>query len=225
MLPIAIHADRAFTPFEEISDAVVVIQGSKIIAVGQRGKIAMPRGARAMSARGKTIVPGFVDIHIHGAGGRDVMEGTPEALEIVAATVAAHGTTSIVATTVTASEMETCRSVRDIARFIHDAGLSPARELAAEIVGIHFEGPFISQARRGVHPPEWIAAPSPALLSRFLDEARGTGQILTLAPELPRALALVAIARDAGLVGSLGHTDANQQQTQTAIAAAEPVTR
>ncbi len=70
MLPIAIHADRAFTPFEEISDAVVVIQGSKISAVGQRGKVAMPRGAREMSARGKTIVPGFVDVHIHGAGGR-----------------------------------------------------------------------------------------------------------------------------------------------------------
>src|SRR5258708_13894839 len=222
MLPIAIHADRAFTPFEEISDAVVVIQGSKISAVGQRGKVEMPRGAREMSARGKTIVPGFVDVHIHGAGGRDVMEGTPEALEIVAATVAAHGTTSMVATTVTAREMETCRSVGDIAKFILDAGLSPARELAAEILGIHFEGPFISHARRGVHPPEWIAAPSPPLLLRFLDEARGTGQILTLAPELPGALELIAIAREAGLVVSLGHTDANHEQAQAAIAAGAP---
>jgi N-acetylglucosamine-6-phosphate deacetylase len=219
MLPIAIHADRAFTPFEEISDAVVVVQGSKISAVGQRGKIEMPRGAREMSARGKTIVPGFVDVHIHGAGGRDVMEGTPEALEIIAATVAAHGTTSMVATTVTASEMETCRSVGDIAKFILDAGLSPARELAAEILGIHFEGPFISHVRRGVHPAEWIAPPSPALLLRFLDEARGTGQILTLAPELPDALELIAIAREAGLVVSLGHTDANHEQAQAAIAA------
>ena len=219
MLPIAIHADRAFTPFEEISDAVVVIQGSKISAVGQRGKVEMPRGAREISAKGKTIVPGFVDVHIHGAGGRDVMEGTPEALEIVAATVAAHGTTSMVATTVTASEMETCRSIADIAKFILDAGLSPARELAAEILGIHFEGPFISQARRGVHPAEWIAAPSPPLLLRFLDEARGTGQILTLAPELPGALELIAIAREAGLVVSLGHTDANHEQAQAAIAA------
>jgi len=219
MLPIAIHADRAFTPFEEISDAVVVIQGSKISAVGQRGKVEMPRGAREISAKGKTIVPGFVDVHIHGAGGRDVMEGTPEALEIIAATVAAHGTTSMVATTVTASEMETCRSIADIAKFILDAGLSPAGELAAEILGIHFEGPFISQARRGVHPVEWIAAPSPPLLLRFLNEARGTGQILTLAPELPGALELIAIAREAGLVVSLGHTDANHEQAQAAIAA------
>src|ERR1700737_4473940 len=219
MLPITIHADRALTPFEEISDAVVVIHGSKITAVGQRGKVAMPRGAREIASKGKTIVPGFVDVHIHGAGGRDVMEGTPEALEIVAATVALHGTTSLVATTVTASEMETCRSVADISNFILESGLSPARELSAEIVGIHFEGPFISRARRGVHPVEWLAAPSPALLLRFLDQARGTGQILTLAPELPGALELIAIAREAGLVVSLGHTDANHEQAQAAIAA------
>src|SRR3979409_237171 len=151
MLPIAIHADRALTPFEEISDGVVVIQGSKITAVGQRGKVAMPRGAREIAAPGKTIVPGFVDVHIHGAGGHDVMEGPPEALEIIAATVAGHGTTSMVATTVPASELETCRSVADIAKFILAEGLSPARELSAEIVGIHFEGPFISPARRGGH--------------------------------------------------------------------------
>ncbi|MCU1340638.1 MAG: N-acetylglucosamine-6-phosphate deacetylase [Candidatus Acidoferrum typicum] len=219
MLPIAIHADRALTPFEEISDVVMVIQGSKISAVGPRGKVAMPRGAREIAAKGKTIVPGFVDVHIHGAGGHDVMEGTPEALEIIAATVAKHGTTSLVATTVTASEMETCRSIADIANFILNEGLSPARGLFAEILGLHFEGPFISQARRGVHPPEWIVAPSRSMLMRFLAEARGTGLILTLAPELPGALELIALAREAGLVVSLGHTDANLKQAQAAIAA------
>src|SRR5882762_1240167 len=124
MLPIAIHADCALTPFEEIPDAVIVIQGSKIIAVGQRGKVVMPRGARKVAAKGKTVVPGFVDVHIHGAGGHDVMEGTPEALEIVAATVAEHGTTSLVATTVTASELETCESVGGIALFILKSGQS-----------------------------------------------------------------------------------------------------
>ncbi|MBZ5699756.1 MAG: N-acetylglucosamine-6-phosphate deacetylase [Acidobacteriia bacterium] len=219
MLPIAIHAARALTPFEEISDAVVVVQGSKISAVGQRGMVAVPRGAREIAARGKTIVPGFVDVHIHGAGGHDVMEGTREALEIIVATVARYGTTSLLATTVTASEMQTCRSVAGIARFIFATGLSPVRELGAEILGIHFEGPFISHTRRGVHPAEWIAAPSPALLSRFLEEAQGTGEILTLAPELPGALELIAAARKAGLVVSLGHTDASHEQAQAAIAA------
>jgi N-acetylglucosamine-6-phosphate deacetylase len=219
MQPIVIHAGRAFTPFEEISDAVIVVQGSKISAVGQRGKVDLPRGVRELNASGRTVVPGFVDAHIHGAGGHDVMEGTREALEIIAATVAAHGTTSLVATTVTASEKETRGSVAGIAHFILNTSQYAARELSAEILGIHFEGPFISPARRGVHPAKWIVAPSRELLAEFLGEARGTAQILTLAPELPGALDLISVARQAGLVVSLGHTDATYEQAQAAIEA------
>jgi N-acetylglucosamine-6-phosphate deacetylase len=219
MQPIVIHADRAFTPSEEISDAVVVIQGSKISAVGQRGKVDLPRGAREINAGQKTVAPGFVDVHIHGAGGHDVMEGTREALEIIAATVSTHGTTSLVATTVTASDKETRDSVAGIAHFILNASQYATRELSAEILGIHFEGPFISPARRGVHPAKWIVPPSRELLAQLLGEARGTAQILTLAPELPGALDLISAARQAGLVVSLGHTDATYEQAQAAIEA------
>ena len=219
MQPIVIHADRALTPFEEIPDAVLVIQGGKISAVGRRGKVDLPRGVREIQASGKTVVPGFVDVHIHGAGGHDVMEGTREALEIIAATVAAHGTTSLVATTVTASENETRASVAGIAHFILNTSQYAARELSAEVLGIHFEGPFISAARRGVHPAKWIVPPSLELLAQLLAEARGTAQILTLAPELSGALDLIAAARKAGMVISLGHTDATYEQALAAIEA------
>jgi N-acetylglucosamine-6-phosphate deacetylase len=219
MRPIVIYADRAFTPYDEISDAVVVLQGSKIAAAGRRGKVDLPRGAREIHARGKTVVPGFVDVHIHGAGGHDVMEGSREALELVTATVAARGTTSLVATTVTASEKETRESVAGIAHFILNTSQFPTRDLAAEILGIHFEGPFISPARRGVHPAKWILEPSSDVLSKLLAEARGTAQILTLAPELPGALDLISAARKAGLVVSLGHTDATYEQARAAIEA------
>jgi N-acetylglucosamine-6-phosphate deacetylase len=219
MKPIVIHADRAFTPFEEISDAAVVIQGSKIAAIGKWGKVELPRGIHETRMAGKTVVPGFVDVHIHGAGGRDVMEGTREALEIIAATVAAHGTTSLVATSVTASERETQASVAGIAHFILNTSQYAVRELSAEVLGIHFEGPFISPARRGVHPAKWILAPSTEVLARLLKEACGTALILTLAPELPGALDLIAAARKAGVVVSLGHTDATYEQAQTAIEA------
>ena len=215
----AIFADRALTPFEEIPDSVLIVEGNRIEAVGRRGRVQVPHGAREIAARGKTIVPGFVDVHIHGAGGRDVMEAEAGALETVAATVARHGTTSLVATTVTASEEQTCRSVAGIGRFISQAREFPPRAPSGEILGIHFEGPFISRARRGVHPEQWIAAPSPALLSRFLAAANGTALILTLAPELPGALELVATARSAGLVVSLGHTDASYDEARAAIAA------
>jgi N-acetylglucosamine-6-phosphate deacetylase len=219
MQPIVIHADRALTPFKEIPDAIVVIQGSKIAAIGRKGKVETPRGVRVLRAAGKTVVPGFVDVHIHGAGGHDVMEGTQEALEIICATVAEHGTTSLVATTVTASERETQSSVAGIAQFILNTLEFPTRELAAEILGIHFEGPFISPARRGVHPAKWIASPSLETLAELLKQARGTALILTLAPEVSGALELIAAARKAGLVISLGHTDATYDQAVKAIEA------
>jgi N-acetylglucosamine-6-phosphate deacetylase len=88
---------------------------------------------------------------------------------------------------------------------------------AAELLGIHFEGPFISPARRGVHPPEWIAAPSQELLDRFLAAAGGSARILTLAPELDGALGLVDRACAAGLVVGLGHTNATYEEAIAAI--------
>jgi N-acetylglucosamine-6-phosphate deacetylase len=123
----------------------------------------------------------------------------------------------MVATTVTASEKETCDSVAAIANFILNTSQYPTRELSAEILGIHFEGPFISPERRGVHPAQWILPPSSDLFSQLLKEARGTAQILTLAPELPGALNLISVARKAGIVVSLGHTDATYEQAQAAI--------
>jgi N-acetylglucosamine-6-phosphate deacetylase len=221
MPPIAIYAERVLTPLEEIRDAMIVVDGARIAAVGRRGAIALPRGATEFSAgTGTTVIPGFVDVHIHGAGGHDVMEGTDEAFDAVTATVARHGTTSIVATTVTASPDETCRSVSAIARTTK-RGLTPSGSSAAraEILGVHFEGPFISAARRGVHPAEWIAAPSVALLERFLDAAGDAARILTLAPELPGALDLVGAARRSGLVAAIGHTDASYAEAEAAIAA------
>ena len=88
----------------------------------------------------------------------------------------------------------------------------------AEILGIHFEGPFISPARRGVHPVEWIAAPSLALFARMIDAAAGTARILTLAPEIPGGIELIDAARKAGIVAALGHTDATYEQAMDAIA-------
>jgi N-acetylglucosamine-6-phosphate deacetylase len=220
---VAIYAERALTPLEEIRDALILVDGARISAVGRRGEITVPRGAAEFSARaGSTLIPGFVDVHIHGAGGHDVMEGTDEAFDAVTATVARFGTTSIVATTVTASPDDTCRSVAAIARAAKRGAMASRSDSGgarAEILGVHFEGPFISEARRGVHPAEWIAAPSMALLGRFLDAAQDTARILTLAPELPGALELVREARRRGLVAAMGHTDASYAQAEAAIGA------
>lgn len=214
----AIFARRAFTPRREITDAVIVVDGQKIVGVGPRDRVAIPASASRREARGLTIVPGFVDVHIHGAGGRDVMEGVPEALAAVTHTVARRGTTSLVATTVTASEERTCQATAGVAAWMRsEPSVSDSRTPQAEILGVHFEGPFISAARRGVHPLEWIVPPSIGLFERFRHAAQGAARILTLAPELPGALDLVVAACAAGCVVSLGHTDASYAQAMAAI--------
>lgn len=211
-----IHAARAFTPREEIPDAAIVFEDGRITAVGPRAGISAPTGAKEVSARDATVIPGFVDIHVHGAGGNDVMSSTEEALTTIASTVARRGTTSMVATTVTAPPDETRRSLEGISRYI----LSPnnrSNEPIAQIVGIHLEGPFISPTRRGVHPAGAIANPSPTLLDRYLEASSNTVKILTLAPEMPGALELVERGYAKGLVVALGHTDATYEQAHTAI--------
>lgn len=218
MTAILLHVGRAFTPQEEIADAGILIRHGVLEAIGPRAAMQLPAGAIEILEPDAIAAPGFVDVHIHGAGGHDVMEGAPEALAAVAETVARRGTTSFVATTVTASPEETCRSAEGIARYIARQKERRGKDAWAEILGIHFEGPFISPARRGVHPPEWLRLPSAELLEKFLGAAGGMGRMLTLAPELPGAAPCIEAARKAGMTVALGHTDATYAQAQAAIA-------
>ncbi len=222
-----IHAGRILTPDEEINDGIIVVEGSRIAALGHRDEIRVPPGALDYVAAGMTVVPGFVDVHIHGAGGHDVMEATARALDRIAATVARHGTTSLVATTVTAPIEETCHSLEGIARYIRNHEPKPDepeespenRKLAAEFLGIHLEGPFISKARRGVHPPDAIERPSVEVFQKFLDAADGLVKIVTIAPEIPGARELIEYAVAAKIVAAIGHTDADYDQARAAIQA------
>jgi N-acetylglucosamine-6-phosphate deacetylase len=143
------------------------------------------------------------------------MDADPEALPTVAATVARFGTTSFVPTTVTASPDQTVAAVERISSFIRATANRTDRSAAAEPLGVHLEGPFISPARCGVHPAEWIAAPSLELLTRLTAGAQV--RILTLAPEIPGALDLVTAARKTQIVASMGHTDATYDQAMLAI--------
>jgi N-acetylglucosamine-6-phosphate deacetylase len=204
------------TPTAEITDAGILIRDGVIEELGPREGMRLPVGAEEISATDRTAMPGFVDVHIHGAGGRDVMEGSTEALAGVTKTVARHGTTSFVATTVTASPDDTIRSVEGIARYISQQ--HETDDARAEVLGIHFEGPFLSPARRGVHPSEWLKLPSAQLLEKFLQAAAGNAQILTIAPELLGAMPCIDAARNAGMVVAVGHTDATYEQTRAAIA-------
>jgi N-acetylglucosamine-6-phosphate deacetylase len=211
-----IHVGRALTPTTEINDAGILIREDVIEEIGPRAGMSLPTGAQEVRASHKTAIPGFIDVHIHGAGGHDVMEGTAAALRSITRKVSEYGTTSLVATTVTASTDDTVRAAEGIAAYIgrqHETD-----EPRAEILGIHFEGPFISKERRGVHPPEWIQLPSAETLRRFLQAAAGNARILTMAPEVLGAAPCIDTAREAGVVVSMGHTDATYEQARAAMA-------
>jgi len=216
MSTLLIHAGRALTPTAEIKDAGILIREDVIEAIGPRSSMTLPAGAQEILAADKTAIPGFIDVHIHGAGGRDVMEGTAAALQIITRKVSEYGTTSILATTVTAGVDETLRSVEGIAGYI--ARQHETDEPRAEVLGIHFEGPFISKQRRGVHPSDQIQLPSAETLGRFLKAAAGNARILTIAPEVLGAAPCIDAAREAGLVVSMGHTDATYEQARAAMA-------
>jgi N-acetylglucosamine-6-phosphate deacetylase len=219
-----IHATRILTPDDEISDGVIVVEGGRITGLGHRDEMRIPPGAVDYVATGMTVVPGFVDVHIHGAGGHDFMEATPRALDRITAAVARHGTTSLVATTVSAPIDDTCRSLEGIANYIRAQekvaeGVDEDRGLGAEILGVHLEGPFINRVRRGVHPLDTLAAPSIETFQKLAAAADGLVKILTIAPELPGALELIAAAVEAKVVAAIGHTDATYDETRAAIQA------
>jgi N-acetylglucosamine-6-phosphate deacetylase len=220
MTATAIYASAILTPHEELRDCVILVEDGKIAGLGPRDEVRVPADAVHYAAGDKIVVPGFVDIHIHGAGGHDVMEANARALDRITSTLARYGTTSILATTVTAPVEETCRSLQGIARYIRNhEKLGDSTRPAAEILGIHLEGPFISKARRGVHPPDAIARPSAETLAQFREAAEGLVKLVTIAPELPGALELIASSVAEGVVVAVGHTDADYEQTRAAFSA------
>jgi N-acetylglucosamine-6-phosphate deacetylase len=166
---------------------------------------------------GATLAPAFFDVHMHGAAGHDVMEATPEALLAVGGFLASRGTGSYLATTVTASKDATLRALAGLAKLVAKAP-DEARHKAWPI-GIHLEGPFLSHAKKGVQPAEHLLTPDIATFDRFFDASEGHIKLMTMAPELPGAVELVAHASARGVRVSLGHSDATSAETRAAIAA------
>ena len=166
------------------------------------------------------IVPGFVDIHVHGGGGYDVMDDFEEALPAVETLLARHGVTAYLPTTVTAPLEITLRALERLGKAVEiaegDRQQAPGR---ARPLGIHLEGPFISHARRGVHPPADLLPPRLETFQRFWDASRGKIKMMTIAPELEGARELIAGASRRGVCVSLGHSDASLEAAEQGIAA------
>jgi N-acetylglucosamine-6-phosphate deacetylase len=170
------------------------------------------------NAEDTTLTGAFFDIHVHGAAGHDAMQGTPQAFAGISRFLATKGVANYLATTVTAPVDSTLRGLEGIADAIEAAARS-GNAPTARPVGIHLEGPFLSHAKRGVHPPADIQPPSVPLFEQMQQAARGHIRLLTIAPETSGALDLIQYATSSGTHVSLGHSDANAEQTRAAIAA------
>ena len=208
-------AERLWSGTGLLDDPVVTVEDGHIATIATRATGELPAQARVFDYPGATLAPAYLDVHTHGAAGHDVMEATPEALSAIGSFLASHGTACFLPTTVTASLDATLRALSGLAKLL----AQPPSPIQARPIGIHIEGPFLSHARRGVHPTEYLLAPDIALFDRFFEAAEGHIRLMTLAPELPGAVELAAHATARGVRVSLGHSDATAAETRAAIAA------
>jgi N-acetylglucosamine-6-phosphate deacetylase len=184
-----------------------------VIAEISSGPLAPRDGEKTVNLEGLYVAPGFIDMHIHGALGRDTMEADPEAFETICRHHAAGGTTALCLTTI-AAPLERLLAVMAAARQYRSGGSNG--KTGARVLGIHLEGPYFSQEKRGAHLPGMIRNPEPAEWRQLLEP--DIVRQMTLAPELPGALPLIAALAEAGIIPSVGHSDAWDEQVASGFA-------
>jgi N-acetylglucosamine-6-phosphate deacetylase len=218
----AFIASRLYTPVEEIQNPLLVVEDGRISEISSRSGKEIPVKAALVDFGDAVLAPGFVDIHIHGGAGLDLMRALPSDLPRLGAFLATHGVTGYFATTVAAPLDATCASLGRLADAIEAAGNSRTSDgdpAQAKPLGIHLEGPFLSHKRRGVHPPENLVTPTLEVFERLWQAARGHVRMLTIAPEIPGAMEVIAEAARRHVCVSIGHSDAEMPVAQAAVAA------
>jgi N-acetylglucosamine-6-phosphate deacetylase len=158
-----------------------------------------------LDAQGRIIAPGFIDVHIQGAGGADILDATPEALKAISRTCARFGTTSFLATTVFKPDRKN-KHLTLAAQYVNcDLG-------GANLLGIHLEGPFISLEKKGMVLPQCICPPSSKVLDKIMDITDGRLIMITIAPELPGNLKIIQRLVNSKVIASFGHSNATCEQ-------------
>jgi N-acetylglucosamine-6-phosphate deacetylase len=201
--------------------------GNKVIRNGQMkvdkdGKISligsteMPQrdlnGAAVVDLKGQMVLPGFIDVHVHGGGGWNLMRGEPEDFTGTARFHASHGTTAFLATTGGAPEAHTAAMLRHARQALEDDQTG-----GADVIGVHLEGPFLNPVRKGAFEESWLHPPDQGEMDRYIEASGRTIRLITTAPELQGGEAFVRRLAEQGIRVSIGHSDATFEQTAEAV--------
>ena len=197
-MPVTVFKNATiYTPHEVISSGALVVEDERIGFIGPAHQLNLPPDAQVVDVRGKNICPGFIDLHIHGAKGVDFMDTGSVEIDKILIHHARHGTTSLLATTMSASHHNLLATCERLGRL---AGTGP------HILGIHMEGPYLNPEKRGIHQD--IQSPSLEEFQVYLEVSDRAIKLLTLAPELPGAEELICCCTQSQIVAAVAHSKA-----------------
>jgi N-acetylglucosamine-6-phosphate deacetylase len=208
----AITNARILTPDEVIDPGTVLLDDAGLIG-GVGRELQPPPAANIVDARGLTLVPGYIDLHVHGGGGYSLATQDPDEIRSYARWVISRGVTSFLPTVFGATVDEGLEFVRAAAQTTGPV------EGGASVLGVNLEGPFVSPARRGALPAGWVAPPDVRTFERLAEAAGGRLRLMTLAPELPRAMDTLREAVARGVTVSVGHSNAGYETASVAFLA------
>jgi N-acetylglucosamine-6-phosphate deacetylase len=199
------------TPNEVIERGTVLCEDGRIIFTGLSRDAEPEPGSRIIDATGRMVLPGLIDTHVHGSGGDDLMANGIEGIRRVSRAQLRYGVTAYLPTTIAARHDELLRAIENI------AAAEKTSEPAAEILGLHIEGPYINLKFKGAQPDEGIRDPDLDECRELLEAAPHRIKIMTLAPELPGGMELIRYLVSQGVIASLGHSEADYETALAAI--------
>ncbi len=209
-MKLALKGGKIITPFRIIKTGSVLIEDGHIAELGEISDVTIPRDARVIDISGKAVCPGFVDLLIHGALGRDFSEGNVEDFEVIGQRFLQNGSTTLMASLYAKPETQMLKNIRTLSDYILTHPHSNIR-------GIHLEGPYLNKAFKGAMNESWLWTPSLQSWQKMWDASQGLVKLMTIAPELPGALEVIRDAAKKGVVISIGHSMATYREIELAI--------
>lgn len=203
-----LHA-RIVTPFRIIEDGTLITEGSTIAAIGESAEIPVPSSARRIDLGGRWLTPGFIDLLVHGGGGRGFADPDGDAVRTISEFYFRHGTTGMLAALYSKPEADLTADVKRVASFVNEG--------RSNVWGIHLEGPFINANLHGAMKADYIWKPDSAKWERLYAASGGTVRLMTIAPELEGVEAIMRAAARHGVVLSIGHSAATYHEVLNAI--------